>query len=274
VWRYLKDAFFVGIEVPGLGKLPLNALAVAACGILGFAEPSLWLLGLGGEAALLFGLVSSERFRKVVDARHLQSSEEDAETKRRALVATLPPVLQKRLIDLGSVCQKVTEVSEQTDEFTASTNRDALQRLEWVYLKLLVARNNMVTMTGKESESELAAQVRNLEASLETQNATGSLRQSKQATLAILKERLANIHRRQETLDEIDSDLTRIEAQAQLVLENTTIQGKPPTISTDIELASNLSSGSLFGDSGVAIADLEQTFGASTAPHRSRATEP
>lgn len=258
----------MGINVPALGKIPANALGVAAFGILGFAEPSLWLLGLGAEAALLFGLVNSERFRKVVDAKHIESSEEDAEAKRRALVATLPPVLQKRLVDLGRVCQQVSDVSEQTDEFVAATNRDALNRLEWVYLKLLVARNNMVTMSGKESERELLEQVKNLDASLGTESTSGSLRQSKQATLAILKERLANVRRRQETLDEIDSDLTRIEAQAQLVLENTTIQGKPPTISADIELASNLTSGTLFGDSGVAIADLEHTFGASTTRGR------
>jgi hypothetical protein len=85
------------------------------------------------------------------------------------------------------------------------------------------------------------------------------------ATLAILKERIVNVRRRQESLAEIESDLTRIEAQVDLMVENATIQGKPQTISTDIELATNLAGASLFGDSETMVADLDQAY---NAPHR------
>jgi len=74
------------------------------------------------------------------------------------------------------------------------------------------------------------------------------VRESKRATLNILKKRLNNLHRKAETLEEIDSDLVRIEAQVDLVRENAGMQSKPQTISADIELASNLVSGGLLDD--------------------------
>jgi hypothetical protein len=55
--------------------------------------------------------------------------------------------------------------------------------------------------------------------------------------------------------------LTRIDNQVDLILENATMQGKPQTISADIELASDLLGGSVFGEDETAISDLEQTYG-------------
>ena len=45
MWRYLKAAFLVDLPVTGLGRLPVNALAVFAVTALGFVEPSIWLAG-------------------------------------------------------------------------------------------------------------------------------------------------------------------------------------------------------------------------------------
>jgi hypothetical protein len=95
-----------------------------------------------------------------------------------------------------------------------------------------------------------------------------ALLNSKSATINILKERVGNIHRRRQTLEEIDSDLTRIESQVELILENTTMQGKPSTISTDIELASNLFASNLFGDSEITVAALDRTYGDTKTPSK------
>lgn len=267
MWRYLKAAFLVGVDVPGLGRLPVNALAAAAFGIFGFVEHPVWLLGAGVEASVLFALTTSDRFRKVVDAQHLEITEQGAEEKKRALIATLPADLQHRLLILSRSCDRISELTRQSDEFLADTNGDALQRLQWTYLKLLVARNNLLAMATHDSKFDLTRQIGELETSLRQGGGSETLRESKQATLAILKERLANFERRRDTLDEIDSDLARIEAQVQLLLENASLQGKPASISTDIELASNLASGNLYGDSGGAVADLDQALGHSTRIH-------
>ena len=86
MWRYLKSAFLVSVDVPGLGRVPLNALAATAFGILGFAQPAFWLLGLAFEAAVVPALAFNPRFQKVVEAQSLEVSQGDAERKRQALV--------------------------------------------------------------------------------------------------------------------------------------------------------------------------------------------
>ncbi|HME10493.1 MAG TPA: hypothetical protein VKG25_25795 [Bryobacteraceae bacterium] len=273
MWRYLKAAFWVGVDVPALGRVPVNLAGVLGFGILGFAEPAFWLLGAGLETTFLFAMAFNQRFQKVVDASHLEIRDGDTESKRQNLIRQLPADLQSRMFQLGKGCQRVLEINRQSDDLVGDTNRDALGRLEWVYLKLLVARNNLVSMANQESEADLTKKVAEFEAGLRNTGDSETLRQSRSATLAILKERLANVHRRQESLAEIDSDLTRIEAQVQLIIENASMQGKPQTISSDIELASNLFSSNLFGESQPAIADLDQTYGTKRTEARERARE-
>ena len=168
--------------------------------------------------------------------------------------------------------------NQQSEDFLREANTDAIQRLEWVYLKLLVARSTLDSGANAETEKTLRLRIGDLEASLhvpDDQRAANrvhafgqklpnseALRQSKSATLEILKGRLANIRRREQSLAEIDSDLTRIEEQVDLMIENATIQNQPQTIGTDIELATNLSGASLFGDRQHAVDDLDQAFSA------------
>ena len=65
MWRYLKAAFLVGVEVPALGRLPVNALAAAGFFILGFGHPGFWFLGLAAEAAIVPTLAFNKRFQNV-----------------------------------------------------------------------------------------------------------------------------------------------------------------------------------------------------------------
>jgi hypothetical protein len=267
MFRYLKAAFFVGVDVPALGRIPANVLCVSAFAVFGFVQPAFWLLGLGLETAFLFALASNDRFRKVVDAQALQISEGDTEAKQQALVKELPVDSQSRLARLSQQCDKVLGVYRnlQAEDFVIGTNQEALRRLQWLYLKLLVGRYHLAA-SNEGTDRDLAKKIADLEADLKDGEETEALRQSKTATLNILKKRLANLRRKEITLQEIDSDLTRIENQVDLILENATIQGKPQAISTDIELASDLVGGAAFGDSEFAVADLEQAYAQPAAP--------
>ena len=256
--RYFNAAF----------RLPLNLIGVAAFLVLGFVSPYFWLAGLGLEAIALLVLSTNARFQNLVDGKRLQATAQEAEVQRRVLIRSLPVDLQQRLIELRRRSQKVIEVSEHADEFVAGTNRDTVDRLEWVYLKLLIAKNNLAAAATTDSLPHLTAQLAEIEAQLNDTSAAESLRQSRVATQAILKDRLANIQQRKATLDEVESDLSRIEAQVELILGNATVQGKPATISTDIELACNLAATNLYGDSGGVVADLDRAFGGT--PGRTR----
>jgi hypothetical protein len=262
VWRYLKSAFLVSVDVPSLGRVPVNVLAVTAFGILGFAQPAFWLLGLAVEATLVPTLAFNPRFQKVVEAQALEVSEGSADEKRQALIRLLESAAQQRLWGLVKKCSQVLDVyrSQQAEEYIIDSNEQALKNLEWVYLKLLVARHHLLSPSS-ETEESLGQKIKELETDLKGEEDSESLRQSKTATLNILKKRLATMHKKQQTLEEIESDLTRIDNQVDLILENATVQGKPQTISTDIELASDLLGGSIFGEDESAIHALEQSFG-------------
>jgi hypothetical protein len=261
VWRYLKSAFLVSVDVPGLGRIPINVLGAAAFGILGFAQPAFWLLGLAVEAAVVPALAFNPRFQKIVEAQALEHSQGDAEQKRMALIRILETAAQQRLWALATKCNQVLDVyrSQQAEDFIIDANDHALKNLEWLYLKLLVARHHLLSPSN-ETQETLEKKAATLEEDLHDGEETESLRQSKVATLGILKKRIATMRKKQQTLEEIESDLTRIDNQVDLILENATVQGKPQTISTDIELASDLVGGSVFGEDESAISALEQTY--------------
>ena len=263
MWRYLKSAFLVSVNIPGLGRVPVNALGAAALGILGFAQPAFWLVGLAIEATVLPSLAFNPRFQKVVEAQSLQLTQGDATQKRLALIKVLEPSARQKLSTLIDKCNQVLEVyrSQQAEEYVLDSNNQALESLQWVYLKLLVARHHLQNPVNSDTEQSLTKKIEEIDADLKDGEETETLRQSKTATLAILKKRLANIIRKGQTLAEIESDLTRIDNQIDLILENATMQGKPQTISADIELASDLLGGSVFGEDESAITDLEHTYG-------------
>ena len=262
--------------MPALGRLPVNALAAAGFFILGFGHPGFWVLGLAVEAGIVPALAFNKRFQNVVDAGERQLSSGDAQAKRNSLIELLPVEYKRRLTDLERKCAKVLEVyhNAQAEDYVVDTNREVLENLKWVYLKLLIARFHLLTAGTEDTPEALAKKIGALESDLKTGQETPALRQSKAATLDILRRRLANVQRREQSLEEVESDLTRVESQVDLILDNAAMQGKPQTISTDLELASDLVSGGMFGDAESTVADLDRDYGKPRAVAKSTAAEP
>lgn len=262
MFRYLKAAFLAAPEIAGLGRLPANVILLAGFLILGFGHPGFWLLGLALEASYLYTLTTSARFRKLVDADQLQLSESAAASQRLALIAKLAPASRGRLARIEEKCAKVLQLERdaQAEDFTIEGNREALRKLEWLYLKVLVAQQNLHALGGDGSQNELRRKVGVLQSEVGADRLSRSLRESKQATLRILEQRLANLERREQTLAEIDSDLTRIEAQVDLAMDNAGMRGKSEAISANINLVSQLLDESIYGESGSSIAALDRTF--------------
>jgi hypothetical protein len=246
--RYLKAAFLVGVDVPGLGRLPVNVLAVAAIAIFGAIEPSLWLAGGGLEAAFLASLAFSPRFQKLTDGldrqRGLASPQAGAQLS--ALVAALPPDLHFRLSSLHSSSARVLQIYQSLgfDEATTEATRLSLDRLEWLFLKLLIARNHLEhelnTQPLKELEARIARLTAESTAPADPGTESSALVRSREATLDLLRQRAENLRGRDRLLAENASDLDRIEAQVELMREKAAMQGKPFEIGVEIDLASDL----------------------------------
>ena len=265
MWRYLKAAFFARPEVPGLGLVPVNLVAVAAFGILGLINPGLWFLGAGLEVGYLWLLVSNARFRNVVDATGRPAPAVVAVAREQALIARLGAPARTLLARLDSGCARVLELQHtaQVEGFVLEANRDALARLRWTYLKLLVAEANLQTGEWDESEAEIRNRIAILDREI-AQAPTEAVRDSQRATRDILARRIANRSERTRTLAELAADRARIEAQIELARENASIQGRPLTIAGDVELASGLLD---YGSAGADIEELE-TAHAQPTPQR------
>lgn len=261
MFRYLKAAFWAAPQISGLGRLPVNLLVLIGFAILGFGHPGFWLLGLALEASYLYALTTNDRFQKVIDAGERQLTSDSAQHERQVLIGKLTPGARARLEKLSGQCARVLQLEReaQTEDSIFEGNSEALRKLEWLYLKILVAQQNLQALGS--GEAGLRRQIEILQAEVRADRLSRSLRESKAATLQILEKRLANLERREQSLAEIESDLTRIEAQVDLALDNAGMRGKSETISTNIDLVSQLLDDSVYGDSGSSIAALDRTFG-------------
>src|SRR5271155_5846210 len=190
MWRYLKAAFLVGVEIPGLGKVPVNALAAAGMGILGFVEPSIWLAALGIETAVVSTLAFNPRFQKVVEAQTGERVLEDNNAKRVALIAALPEELRARLRGLEQTSARILSIYQTLgiEPGLLAGTESSLEKLQWIYLKLLIARHHLVHELGGESQSSLEARVHQMQqVNIAAQaSASTALQRSQEATLAIL----------------------------------------------------------------------------------------
>lgn len=259
MWRYLKAAFLIGVPVPGLGRLPINAMAVFGLGVLGFVEPSLWLVGLGLETAVVSALAFNPRFQKVIDARSAVPSLQDAASKRAALLASLPQDLRTRMSSLQQSSARVLSIYQKLglDRDLTSGTAASLDKLQWIFLKLLVARDHLANELGLESKESLESRIAAMKQQSAVPDQSTALIRSQQATIAILERRIENLGNRDRLLQENESDLGRIEAQVDLMRENAAIEGKPTAVDTEIELASDLASPDIFGTHSGLVNDLD-----------------
>jgi len=261
VWRYLKAAFWSRVPLPGLGEMPFNALAVAGFAILGFGHPGFWLLGLGLETAFLFSLASNKRFQRVVDARmadppHSESVQEAQQ--RQTLILRLSLEGQEKLAALERSLERIADLyrTQGVDNFLASSNTEALHKLAGLYLRLLVARQNLSAADVRATGVQLDHQIEGLTQELKgDRTLSRTARKTKQATVEILRRRLQTLRRRDEAIEEVDSDLTRIEAQVALALDHATMRGQPEAISGRIELVSGLLESNGYGDLDMDVVD-------------------
>jgi hypothetical protein len=271
MFEYLKRAFWAGPSVPGLGRLPVNALAAVGFGILGFGHPAFWLLGLGLEAAYLTAVASHPRFQRLVDAQRHHQSTAAADQSRQELIQKLDSQARNRQGLIEMKCEQILRIAResQAGDFELESQREALDRLSWIHLKLLVARHHLEASRVHTSEADLERKIADLERDLAASGSPSALRESKAATLKLLQQRLENLSRCEDTLKQVDSDLSRIEAQVDLALESAGLRGSGAAVTANLELAGQILDEDLyFGDSEAAVLALERAYSAPPARER------
>lgn len=237
--RYLWHAFFARPDIPLL-RLPWNALGVVAAGIAGFWDPNLWVVAGAGELIYLFTMASNPGFQLWIKDRRTQDLQGDTEEARRRLLPRVGGAARQRYVKLEEKRARLDALYREptNDDLFTESNRDALRRLTWLYLNLLVAQRNLV-VAPQSDERELQKQIRAYEGEL-GRAPSPAARASHEATIRLLRERLDNIQHKEISLAEIDADLARIETQFDFALEEATLRGRPTAISANVELTSRL----------------------------------
>lgn len=236
--RYLLAAFFARPGWPLFRVIPWNAFGVVAAGIAGWFDPSIWLTAGVGEFIYLFTLATNPAFQQSVDARSATAALDDSDTARKELLAKVGGSARQRYVKLEEKRAKLEGLT--TDDLLLESNKHALRRLTWLFLKLLVAQRDLRVAT-KSDPKELEREIEKLEGEL--LDATKTAQESKQATIALLRERLDNIRQKETSLAEIDADLGRIEAQLDVALEDATLRDAPVAISENVQLTSMMIAG-------------------------------
>jgi hypothetical protein len=237
--RSLYHAFFARPDIPLL-RLPLNALAVVAAGVAGFWDPTVWMVAGIGELIYLFTMASNAGFQQSLFAKRLDALREDSEGARRALLARVGGAARQRYKKIEDKRVKLEALAreQQSDDLLYDSNLDALQKLTWLFLNLLVAQRNLIAAPHSE-EKELRKQIELISREIAAAPSDAA-RSSKEATLRLLSERLTNLQHRNTSLAEIEADLARIETQIDYALEEATLRGRPLAISANVELTSHL----------------------------------
>lgn len=239
MFRYLSAAFTARPRIPGLGQVPVNLVGLAGIGILGLANPALWALGLGLEAAYLFGLASNRRFRDVVDGRSLPAPPgRPPSAGWEELVGELGGPERSTLMELNAKLERILGLYDRfhADDLTSGQNRESLLALLGHCARLLLARENLARHWTDDDDRDLRAQAAALEAELKLEGLSAELRNSKVRTLEIVQARVENQRRRAQMGEEIASELRRIEAQFDLALENAAMSSTPRAISSDLAI--------------------------------------
>jgi cell division protein FtsB len=210
---YLRAAF----NARPLGMpLPPNWIGLAACGLLGaFLHPGFWLIGAGLEVGYLMTLVNHAGFRRFVNERH----DGPVMAARRAnLLAQLEPEQLQLQDRLDARCAEILDLPG-ADPALREQQRQQLAQLSWLHLRLLAARQavRVVERTGASEQADLKRKLTALDRKRE--GAAADLTMSLDGQAEVLRARLAQFADANARLTVLDTEIDRLQQQADLLRE-------------------------------------------------------
>ncbi|MCP3915813.1 MAG: hypothetical protein GY711_09675 [bacterium] len=241
---YLKEAFnfrwnLLGV-IAGVGAAVLSPAPAIILPIVGIAE-----------LLYLSGVVSIPRFRSAVDRKvHMVQSEEDLAETRKSPQLTLHELLthisrdarerfenlRERCLDMHNIASGVTGRAKNRrtrGQFAAP----GLDRLLWVFLRLLVSEHSLNRFLDSTDEGEIRGQIEDARTRLEGTEATADERmvRSLRDNLATSELRLENYSKAQQNAEFVSLELDRIERKIQAISEMSVNRQDPDFISREVD---------------------------------------
>jgi hypothetical protein len=245
---YLREAFFFR------WNLLLFLGATAAAALTPFPDLLLPLVG-AGELTYLASLVSVPRFRAAIDAKvhaarqGATSADAGPQAPAVSLVAMLgglPAAERARFERLHARCLEMRKIAAGVRGAAgdqAGTAEDirtpGLDRLLWLFLRLLLSRTALDRFLKTMNEQEIAARLTELRTSLAAAQTTGDDRvvRSLQDSVAMGELRLDNHGRAKKNAEFVAIELDRIEGKIQALAEMAVNRQDPDFLSSQVDSA-------------------------------------
>lgn len=244
---YLKEAFFFR------WNLLLFFGGAAAAALTPFPDLLLPLVG-AAEVTYLAGLVSVPRFRAAIDAK-VHAMRKDGGT---AGVPQAPPVslvtmlsglpaaerarferLHARCLEMRKIAAGVRGAAGDHAGSAEDIRTPGLDRLLWLFLRLLVSRTALDRFLAAMDERELTTRVADLRTKLAAAQSAGDERviRSLQDSVASGELRLDNYGRARKNAEFVRIELDRIEGKIQALAEMTVNRQDPDFLSSQVDSA-------------------------------------
>lgn len=210
------------------------------------------LLVLAGEIAYLGFLGANPRFQKYVAAQEAKARRQEGtispELAMRRLLESLPPGLIQRFEGLRNRCRELRQLAlELRDPQQAGTPQPlenlqlaGLDRLLWIYLRLLFTQHSLERFLQKTSLAQLDREVLELQRRLEElRNADTEqrqkLRKSIEDNLETTRARQANCRKAKDNLELVQVEIERLENKIRALSEMAVNRHEPDFIAGQVD---------------------------------------
>jgi hypothetical protein len=233
IGEYLKRAFL------HRWNLLLFFGAGAAAAISPWPDAIIPLI-LAAEAAYLGTLVSMPRFREAIDAQIHKESQlpQPGGESLMDVVNSLTPQSRQRFDALRSRCLEMKSiargVSGQRDTTSDDLSTPALDRLLWIFLRLLVSQQWLEKFLHSANEAEIRSRIADARSKL-TAAQDDRIKHTLEDSVAAQELRLQNYKKAGENAEFVRLELDRIEAKIQALVESSVNRQDPNVLSSQIE---------------------------------------
>jgi len=239
--EYLKRAFLYRWNM----LLFLGSVAGAA---LSPFPDALLPLVVAAEITYLGGVIAFPRFRKAIDAQAYQEAKQSATGvssgnpvgdiigRLNAESFTRFEQIRRRCLEMRVIANEVRGRSGPGPTPGEDLNTPALDRLLWVFLRLLVSHEALERFLQRTDAARIKTQLAQARAQLE-QHGSGDERiaRSLRDSLSAQEQRLANYERAQTNAEFVRIELDRIEAKIHALTESSVNRQDPDFLTNQID---------------------------------------
>jgi hypothetical protein len=239
--EYLKRAFLYRWNL-------LLFLGGAAAVALSPWPDGLLPLLLAAEVAYLGSLVSRPKFRDAIDAQVYKESQESGKPPGAVagseslieIVNSLAPASRQRFDALRLRCLEMKSIARGVASQSAGSSEDlstpALDRLLWIFLRLLVSQQALDRFLRSTNEGEMRARIEEAKTKLKSAAAQEErFKHSLEDSVAVQELRLENYKKAGENAEFVRVELDRIEAKIQALVESSVNRQDPNVLTSQIE---------------------------------------